>query len=519
MKGYIKIFAVLTIMTIILSFLTGCDAGDKLELLDALEKTAEMQSWESRSQIRFTNVAFDTNIEAMLPLQLFIPLIDNLSLEAQQKVKQSTDKKRIRMQSDISIVSAGFSDRTTMWTDYDLGKQPPAAKQIIKLPASISASLPEDLAGKEYFVMDQKDLPAGEDISSQDYTEMLNDMKDFQSDLIQLLKDHALNKDPGFIVVRQLKDQVVNGEKMSLYQLKLDDKAFKTVMRYALSVFSENEQAKNMLRDFIMMLGSIAEGTEAGQDISAAYSAIANGNAPLKNEVDLIMAAVDDVTFLGSRGIELNFLINKDRYIVNQNGVFDFHMDSQQVEDAFEEMAGDTGYDGKETYKFSFGMAMEFNTDTSSINQDIDVALPVLTKENSFDFNSFAGISPSFGYKLFNMGSRSVRLDFSSTSNEQLYPVKLGSNTFIPLAPVSKELGFKLEIKKNGDFSITTDSTVVKGKAGSTNVMIGDSQKQLLLPVMKIENQLFVPDQFIQQCLNKRLYFDEKTKALIIQKK
>lgn len=518
MKSYIKTSAVLMTMTIILCSLIGCDAGDKLELLNAFEKTAEMNSWESKSQIRFTNVDFDTNIEAMLPLQLFIPLIDNLSLEAQQKIKQSTDKKRIRMQSDISIASAGSSDRTTMWTDYDLGEQPSSAKQIIKLPASVAASLPEDLAGKEYFVMDQKDLPAVEDSSSQDYTEMLNDMKDFQFDLIQLLKDHVLNKDPNFIVVRQLKDQVVNGEKMSLYQLKLDDKSFKTVMGYSLSVFSESEQTKNLLRDFIMMLGSIAEGTEAGQDISAAYSALSDGDARLKDEIDLIMAAVGDVTLLGSRGIELNFLINKDGYIVNQNGVFDFHVDSQQVEDAFEELSGDTGYDGKETYKFSFGMAMEFNTDTSSINQDIAIALPVLTKENSFDFNSFAGISPSFGHNLFNMGSRSVKLDFSSTSSEQVFPVKLGSNTFIPLAPVSKKLGFKLEAKKNGDFSITTDNAVVKGKAGSTNVMIGDTQKQLLLPVLKIENQLFVPDQFIQRCLNKRIYFDEKTKALIIQK-
>lgn len=518
MKNCIKTISLLMIMTITIFFITGCDAGDKLELLNALEKTAEISSWESRSQVRFANVAFDTNIEAMLALQLFIPLIDNLSLEAQQKSKHSIDKKRVRMQSDISIVSSGFSDRTTMWTDYDLGKQPPLAKQIIKLPVSVTASLPEDLTDKEYFVMDHEDLPAAEDISPQDYTEMLNDMKGFQSDLIQLLKDHALNKDPGFIVVRQMKDQVVNGEKMSLYQLKLDDKSFKTVMGYALSVFSENEQTKNLLKDFIMMLGSIAEGTEAGQDISMAYAALSDGDAPLMNEIDLIMSAVDDVTILGDRGIEMNFLINKDGYIVNQNGVFDFHMDSQQVEDAFEELAGDTGYDGKETYKFSFGMAVEFNTDTSSINQNIDISLPVLTNENSFDFNSFAGIAPSLSRNLFNMGSRSVRLDFSSTSKEQVFPVKLGSNTFIPLAPVSKKLGFKLETKKNGDFSITTDNAVVKGKAGSANVMIGDTQKQLLLPVMRIENQLFVPDQFIQQCLNKRIYFDEKTKALIIQK-
>ncbi|HWR62256.1 MAG TPA: copper amine oxidase N-terminal domain-containing protein, partial [Clostridia bacterium] len=516
MKDHKIFFAALIFILIAASSLTGCDAGDKLELLNALEKSANMNSWESSSQVRFTNVTFDTNIEDMLPLQLFVPLLDNLSFEARQKVKQSTDRSSIKMRSDISIVSSGLSEQTSIWADYDFERQPPAAKQVIKLPASIAASLPEDLSGKEYFVMDQRDLPSGEAINPQDYTEMLESMKNFQSDLVQLLKEHALNKDPGFVVIKQLKDQIVNGEKMSMYQLKLDDKSFKTVLKYALSIFSENEQAKNLIGEFISMMSSIAEGTEAGLDIAMAYSALTDGDARLKDEVDLIAAALEDVTMLGSRGIEMNFLINGDGYIVNQNGVFDLYINSQQVEDAFEELAGDTAYDGKEIYSFSFGMAMEFNTDTNSINQNISIDFPVITEENSFDFNDFAGIAPSFGQNMLNMGSRSVRLDFSSTSAEQVYPVKLGNNTFIPLEPISKKLGLKLEIKKNGEFALTTDKGIIKGKAGSTGISIDDRRQYLPLPVMKIENQLFVPDQFVRQCLNKGIYFDEKTKTLII---
>jgi len=517
MKIHKIFFAALIFIITVASCLTGCDTGDKLELLNALEKSAEINSCEISSQIRFTNVTFDTNIEDMLPLQLFVPLLDNLSFEAYQKLNQSTDRSKIKMQSDISIVSAGLSEQTSLWADYDFGQQP-AVRQIIKLPAGVAASLPEDLAGKEYFVMDQKDLPSGEQINPQNYTEMLESMKNFQSDLVQLLKDHALNKDPGFVVIKHLKDQVVNGEKMSLYQLKLDDKSFKTVLKYALSIFSENEQAKNLIGELISMMSSIAEGTEAGLDIAMAYSALTDGDARLKDEVDLIASALEDVTMLGGRGIEMNFLINSDGYIVNQNGVFDFYINSQQIEDAFEVLAGDTAYEGKEIYSFSFGLAMEFNTDTSSINQDISIDFPVITEENSFDFNDFAGIAPSFGRNMLNMGSRSVKLDFSSTSYEQVYPVKLGSRTFIPLEPISKKLGLKLETKKNGEFALTTDKGIIKGKAGSTEVLMDDRQQYLPLPVMRIENQLFVPDQFVRQCLNKGIYFDEKTKTLIIQK-
>lgn len=509
---------VISLLLIAAVVLTGCNAGDKLELLNALEKSEKMNSWESNSQIRLTNVTFDTNIEDLLVFQLFIPLLDNLSFEIQQKVNQSSNKNILRTQADISVASDELSEQTSLWAYYDFEHQPPVVRQIIKLPDSIIASLPEDLAGKKYFVIDQKDLPLGEQLAPQDYTEVMESMKDFQSDLLQLLKEHALNKDPGFVVVNRLKDQIIAGEKMSLYQLKLDDASFKTVLKYALSVFSENEQAKELIKEFISFASSIAEGTEGGSDIDMAYAALSNGNARLPEEVDSIMAALEGVTMLGSRGIEMNFLINRDGYIVNQNGVFDIYMDSQQIEDAFEELAGDTGYDGKETYKFTFGMALEFNTDVSSINQDVNISFPVLTHENSFDFNDFAGIAPSFGRNILNTGSRAVRLDFSSASTEEIFPVKLGSKIFIPLEPVSKKLGLKLEAKKNGEFTLDTGQAVIRGKAGSTGITVDDRQQYLPLPVMRIENQLFVPGQFVKQCLNSGIYYDEKTKVLIIQK-
>ena len=519
MKRHKWLSPVIIMLTIIATAsLSGCNAQDKLELLNALEKSAEMSSCENSSQLRFTNVTFDTNIEELLLIQAFIPLLDNLSFETRQKINQNSKKNLLKTQADISITSNELSEQTSLWVYYDFENQPPIARQIMKLPASVTASLPEDLAGKEYFVMDQRDLPSGEQINPQEYIEMLEEMKNFQAGLIKLLKEHALNIDPGFVAVNRLKDQIVNGEKMSLYQLKLDDASFKTVLKYALTVFSENEQAKELIKEFISLAGSVAEGKEAGLDIDMAYSALTNGKARFKDEIGLVMAALENVTVLGSRGVEMNFLINSDGYIVNQNGVFDFLINSQQIEDAFEELAGDAEYDGKEMYEFTFGMALEFNTDISSINQDVSIGFPVLTDKNSFDFNDFAGIAPSFGRNMLNMGSRAVKLDFSSTSSQEVFPVKLGSKTFIPLEPISKKLGFKLEAKKNGEFVLTADKAIIKGKAGSTEVTVDDRQQYLPLPVMRIENQLFVPDQFVKQCLNTGIYYDEKTKVLIIQK-
>jgi hypothetical protein len=509
---------VLTIIITVSTSFAGCSSQDKLELLNALEKSEKMISWESTSQIRFTNVTFDTNIEDLLVLQLFIPLLDNLNFETNQKTIQNSERTIIKSQADTKMNAEGLTEQTMQWIDYDFVQQPPVARQIIKLSETVAASLPEDLAGKEYVIIDQSELPLKETMSSQDYIDMMESMNNFRSNLVQLLKEHALYKDPDFVVIKQLKHQVVDGEKMSLYQLKLDDSSFKTVLKYALAELSENEQVKEAIKELISLISITAEGTEGALDLDMAYDVLTNGDAQLKDEVDLIMAALDDVEMLGSRGIELNFLINKDGYIVNQNGVFDFYIDSQQLEDAFEELAKDTEYDGKEIYKFTFGIAMEFNTDISKINQAVNIEFPVITEANSFDFNDFAGIAPSFGRKIMNQGNRAVKLDFSSTSREGVFPVKLGNNSFIPLEPVSKKLGLKLEAKKNGEFVISTGKGNIKGKAGSTEITVDDKQQYLPFPVMRIENQLFVPDQFVKQYLNTGIYYDEETKVLIIQK-
>lgn len=511
--------SVIALALLAAAILSGCNARDKLELLNALEKTAVISSFESSSQLRFTNVTFDTNIEYLLELQLLVPLFDNLSFDIKQKTVQNTEKTIVKSQSDMKIVSSELSEQFSAWSHYDFKNQPSVARQIIKLPPSVTTSLPEDLAGKEYFIMDQKDLSPEDQLDPQEYTDLLEEMKNMQAGMIQLLKEYATDKNPKFIVVNQLEDQIVNGEKMSLYQLKLDNKSFMEVLKYALTEFSENQQVKDLLGGLILAAGSFTAGTEGGSDLEMAYAALTDGDASLKEEVGKIMAALKNVTLLGSRGIEVNFLISKDGYIVNQNGVFDFYINSQQIEDAFEILAGDTAYDGKEIYSFTFGMAMEFNTDISNINQDTSIAFPVITAENSFDFNDFIGIAPSFGKNLAGYGSRAVKLDYSSASPEKVYPVKLGNVTFIPLEPIIKSMGFRLTELKSGEFSINTGKTVIKGKAGTREITTGDKKQTLTLPIMRIENQLFVPEQFVKDCLGIGIYYDEQSRTLLIQKK
>lgn len=114
--------------------------------------------------------------------------------------------------------------------------------------------------------------------------------------------------------------------------------------------------------------------------------------------------------------------------------------------------------------------------------------------------------------------SSTERLDFSNTAGESLSTVKLGNKTFLPLEPVSKVLGLKLEAQKNGEFALSTDEGIIRGKAGSTEVIVNDKKQYLPLPVMKIENRLFVPDQFVKQCLNAAIYYNEKNLELIIKK-
>lgn len=491
------------------SALTGCNVSDKLELSEAIEKSSRMTSWESSGSINYTKVTFDTNYEDLMIFQLFIPLLDGISLDVHQKVNQNSDLTKMITQTETRPSGSDISEQAAYWSHIDLNQKPQINRHIFKLPATVTASMPEDLAGKEYFVLDQSDLPDAVQTDPQEYADAVQAGRDFRVRLIELLKEHAMYKDPSFVVVNQLEDKVVNGEKLSVYRAKLDNKSLKTILRYVLSELSENELAKDIIKEMLLTSGSIAEGTEGGLDLELALDALGNGEKELKDELDIIMDALDDVKLLGSRGMEINYSVNEAGYIVNENGVFDFYIDSQEVEDAFEKIS-DEGYDGKEKYKFTFGLTIEFNTDYGNINQEVNIALPAISAENSFDLNDFIGAEPIF--------SRSVRLDFSSGSSETIFPVKLGDKTFIPLEPICRKLGFKLTTQKNGEFSLKTDKSIISGRAGSTEVAVDDKKQYLPLPVMKIENQIFVPDQFVTKCMTNGMYYNSETRELIIQK-
>lgn len=111
-----------------------------------------------------------------------------------------------------------------------------------------------------------------------------------------------------------------------------------------------------------------------------------------------------------------------------------------------------------------------------------------------------------------------VRYDFSNSGAGGILPVKLGDKIFVPLEPVSKLLSLELEIHENGDFVLNTGKEKIAGKAGSTEVTIDGSKQHLDLPVMRIENQLFVPGQFIMRYMSTRVHYNEKTRELLIQR-
>ncbi|HYE83207.1 MAG TPA: copper amine oxidase N-terminal domain-containing protein [Clostridia bacterium] len=134
---------------------------------------------------------------------------------------------------------------------------------------------------------------------------------------------------------------------------------------------------------------------------------------------------------------------------------------------------------------------------------------------------SLTGCASKDRQELLNaLSSRSsaVRLDFSNASAGEILPVRLGDKTFVPLEPVSKIMGLKLEIQKNGEFVLNTKKEKITGKAGSTTILVNDAKHYLTFPVMKIENQIFVPDQFVMRYLSTGVYYDEKTKELLIQR-
>lgn len=379
MKNIKKVIALLLIFTMGLS-LVACASPDT-ELYNALEKMQGVTAVETETEISFQikGEGFDQSEQMMID-QLGASL-NNLKFLLKQKSLSNEDQTQAKAEGELSIDLGGMLISAKIWADVDLDTGD--MKSIIQLPAMLSG-LMGPAADKRYLVYDIKEMMELED-EEVDMEEIMELQKELEPKIIKLAEEIEKEFKPDFKIINLKEEIEVDGEKTKVYELKLDDKTLKELVKEFVNTTLDSEGSKSFIMDYIdLAMKMVATGEFTEEEMAEMKDGIKDVEENLdknvekaKEEFNKFMTKIEDVQLLGEKGITIEYSIGKDGYIVEINGVIDLRLNLEEISKVME---------AEEETKGILKLTINYNTKNKNINnKDLKVELPELTEENSID--------------------------------------------------------------------------------------------------------------------------------------
>ncbi len=453
MKTISKIFCLILVLTLSLTILAGC-ATDELVLLSALSKQPEITSSESKTDVTFNLTSEGLKDYDKESFEQIAAMLNGMKIEINQKFKSNAEKTVSQAQADLSVDMNGISTKASVWVDTDLTGDVPKVKEIFKVPSLLTMFMSSENQGKDYMVLDTDSMFSSKDaaVFNTSGKQLMQYSTKLTPKVMNFIKDFARNSNPGFSIVTGKGSKTVDNQTVSVYNLKLDDSTFKKLLSYTVTSLAQNENALNLFRDLSMDTVDISglsymERMKAKGEINRSFEKFKSELPEFLKTWDNIMASVKDVKILGDKGIDIDFGINSQGYIVSESGTCDFVINLKEISAAYENFNAleDPDYIKEESKEEGIiKLGITFNTVNTKINKDIVIDFPAVTPENSFNFSD-----------MLNMG----RSYSSVASQEYSYE----PDTAAPDAPVVNKV-LKTSKTVTGKSEAFTTITVKKGE-------------------------------------------------------
>ncbi|MCT4592715.1 MAG: hypothetical protein N4A57_00355 [Anaeromicrobium sp.] len=384
-----KVSILSLILVVILSF-TGCSKYEN-RLYSALEKSQKINSMESDTTITFNLDVEDADERDRAQIEETKRAINDSKFSIHNKVKQNDEKTIVNAQMDLDMNVAGTGVNTTIWVKSDTSKKVPLLSEVIKIPTVVSGFLPPEQQGKEYLVYDFNNMMDTNAKSTMDMGKLTSASKEMQSKLRNFARKYVTKFNPGFKMVDYKGKEKIDGRELAKYELKLEDRELKKLVRYMANDFLENEEVLGFIKDYANIMidasqVSKLEGEDTKADINRDMEEFKNNIPELKEKINKFLDVYDDVQLLGNRGILIEYKINEEGFIVSENGTIDLNIDLEKIEKANRQLKE---YDENEEAmvrpdkKGVIKLTINYNSEIYNINKDMDISMPNLTIENT----------------------------------------------------------------------------------------------------------------------------------------
>jgi hypothetical protein len=393
MKKTVKLISLLLFTAIITSLFVSC-AADELTLLNALYKSSDITSMESKTELSLRLEASGFSEQDQQTIQQVTSMLNESKITINQKMKSNADKTSTKAKVDVSVDMGGMALSTSMWLDSDFSGAKPKMKEIIKVPTILDSFMPTEYQGKPYLVLDMNQLMSTSPDMGFDYKKLSEFSKNITPKIVEFMKEYFTQFDPGFTAITRKADKTVNGQTLAVYKLKLDDAAFKSLIDYGVTNFIQNEKALTFTKDFLISVIDITsittkEKAKGLQEINKTFDEFKAGIPAFKDQWVKVMNVLKDVKILGEKGIDIEFGINSEGYIVSEDGTVDLLIDMKALADAGENLSLLQNSKYKKQISTQTGIlkiGFDFHNVTSNINKDVSIIFPTLNSKNSFSF-------------------------------------------------------------------------------------------------------------------------------------
>jgi len=389
-----KVTALALAICMAIGLFSGCTASvEGKALYDAIIKTQDIKSCQNDMQFTLRLDAEGLNGQDEADFERMKAMFNGAKLSMNMKQTANADNTVIKAEADMNMFLGGMSMDMGVWVDMDLNSTEPRFKEIIEIPSMLTAMDPS-MAGKKYMLMDiYKLMKASGDenqVLNADFTDTMNTINGLKEKANAFLTNYLIQYDPGFKFITDAgtksivtPEQTVNAH---IYQVKLDDKAAKKLVRYTVNNFADNRAAMDFAAEYIKFMQEFTQSTVGSADQTVELQKMMADFEAAKPELiakfNSFMDQIEDIKLIGDNGITLEYAVDENGYLVSQSGSMDFVIDTAKLE-------------GIEGQNYStpanagvYNIGIDFTMLSYNINKDITIDIPVATPENSIDYSS-----------------------------------------------------------------------------------------------------------------------------------
>jgi hypothetical protein len=381
-----KIIWIPLVLTLLL-VLTGCNQNQQA-IFNAAMNMQDAKSMQAHTSMTFrlSGSGFEPAVQQQVDTAA--AFLNNAKLDLDVKTSGNEQKTVSRSKVDMNLVTQGMNIDVPCWVDSDLTSNTPKVSEIIKLPQIASASLPTQFASKEYMVINPYEI-TNSGLDEINITKLTEFSKSFYAAEIAFLNSYSKRFNPNVDVVSCGSQNVQTNaglKEAQIYEVKLNDAQFKDFIRYTVNNFAQDTEAMNFVKDFmgsILEISSVPDKAKTINDFDQAFKQFEVSKPQFLAKFNSVMDQLNAVTFLGDQGLELKYAIS-DGYCVQESGTLNFEINMAQINQLMNTLSAQesTAADAKGI----LNLQINFNTDVSGINSSLELKIPEVNSDNSFNY-------------------------------------------------------------------------------------------------------------------------------------